>query len=63
MPNDKSQTSPAVTKLLGYAQEANEIALYCFARGANELGVEAIAVAAHYLQAAHAFQKVHDAGR
>lgn len=62
--NEKIKTtSPAVTKLLGYVSEANEIAKDCFSRGANTLGVEALAVAVHYLQAARAFQEMHDAGR
>ena len=55
-------TSPAVKTLLGYVDEANAIARDCFARGANELGMEAILVAAHYLRAARAFQEMHDAG-
>jgi hypothetical protein len=52
----------AVSKLLGYVDEANAIAKDCFARGEMELGVEAVAVALHYLQAARAFQDMHDAG-
>jgi hypothetical protein len=63
MADDPKTTSPAVMKLLSYVDEANEIAKDCFARGANDLGVDALAVAAHYIQAARAFQEMHDAGR
>jgi hypothetical protein len=60
----ESQTTiPAVTKLLGYVDEANTIAKDCFASGNMELGVEALAIAAHYLQAAKAMQEMHDACR
>lgn len=57
------ETSPAVAKLLGYVDEANTIAKDCFATGNMKLGVQALATAAHYHQAARAMHEMNTALR
>lgn len=55
------RTDDLLKQVLGYVDEASAIAKDCFARGANELGIEAIGTAAHYLRLAEALQSIKSA--